>query len=222
MRLSLKLNSRNIQNEKYQKRIDNINAFIWISLVAMVTLIFSVSCNSPKKLNDDSFFNSVDVQTDFRVEQNATERELLITKSFVSSGTSNSAPKVIIGNKTFLAEIADSRQERETGLSKRDFLEQSNGMLFVYSDNVAGGFWMLDMLFPLDFIWIGKDCTVVDLTENVVIETNQEDLHVYYSNPPAAFNFEVNGGEIELSNIQIGDIVQFKNIDVEGISCGQQ
>ena len=81
---------------------------------------------------------------------------------------------------------------------------------------------MLDMRFPLDFIWIGKDCTVVDLTENVVVETNQEELHVYYSTSHAAFNFEVNAGEIELSNIQIGDIVQLKNIHIEGIECGEQ
>ena len=129
---------------------------------------------------------------------------------------------MIVGKETVRAEIADSREKRERGLSKRNSLEQSSGMLFVYPDNVAGGFWMLDMLFPLDFIWIGEDCRVVDLTENVVVETNQAELHVYYSTSPAAFNFEVNAGEIELSNIQIGDIVQFKNIDVEGISCGQQ
>ena len=54
------------------------------------------------------------------------------------------------------------------------------------------------------------------------VDTNQEELHIYNSSQPAEFNFEVNAGEIQLSNIQIGDIVQFKNIDVEGISCDQR
>ena len=222
VRLSLKLNSRTFQNEKSQKYFDNINALPCIFLVALVTLMFCGSCNSPKKLNDDSFFKSVAVETNLREEQNVAYRESAIKNSLASTGISISAPKVIVGKKTFRAEIADSREKRERGLSKRNSLEQSSGMLFVYPDNVAGGFWMLDMLFPLDFIWIGEDCRVVDLTENVVVDTNQAELHVYYSTSPAAFNFEVNAGEIELSNIQIGDIVQFKNIDVEGISCGQQ
>ncbi|GIT16751.1 MAG: hypothetical protein CM1200mP38_4080 [Dehalococcoidia bacterium] len=78
---------------------------------------------------------------------------------------------------------------------------------------------MKGMRFPFDFIWIGNDCKVVDLTENVVVDTNQEELNIYNSSQPAEFNFEFNAGEIQLSNIQIGDIVQFKNIDVEGISC---
>ena len=95
-------------------------------------------------------------------------------------------------------------------------------MLFVFPDDGAGSFWMKGMRFPLDFIWIGNDCKVVDLTENVVVDTNQEELNIYNSSQPAEFNFEVNAGEIQLSNIQIGDIVQFKNIDVEGISCDQR
>ena len=155
----------------------------------------------------------MDFQTDVESDQNIEVRKPEISNTFA---------EVIIGNKNFFAEIADSPKERQEGLSNRDFLEPSHGMLFVFPDDGAGAFWMKGMRFPLDFIWIGNDCKVVDLTENVVVDTNQEELNIYNSSQPAEFNFEVNAGEIQLSNIQIGDIVQFKNIDVEGISCDQR
>lgn len=196
------------------------NILAYIFLVAIITSIFS--CNPFQIESNEISFKSSYAQNNPKSDKRDAEMGPTVSKLFTPNVVSIRSPLVIIGNKTFLAEIADSVEERQTGLSNRDFLEQSSGMLFVYPDNAVGGFWMLDMRFPLDFIWIGKDCTVVDLTENVVVETNQEELHVYYSTSHAAFNFEVNAGEIELSNIQIGDIVQLKNIHIEGIECGEQ
>ena len=115
----------------------------------------------------------------------------------------------------FFVEIADTAGLISKGLSGRISMPEHAGMLFVFPEEDIRTFWMKGMRFPLDFIWIGNDCKVVDLTENVVVDTNQEELNIYNSSQPAEFNFEVNAGEIRLSNIQIGDIVQFKNIDVD-------
>ena len=130
--------------------------------------------------------------------------------------------RVRIGEADFFVEIADTPGLISKGLSGRISMPEHAGMLFVFPEEDIRTFWMKGMRFPLDFIWIGNHCKVVDLTENVVVDTNQEELNIYNSSQPAEFNFEVNAGEIQLSNIQIGDIVQFKNIDVEGISCDQR
>jgi len=192
---------------------EQTNSFTCVFLGAIITLIFCISCNFNERPKNEILLNSVDFQTDVESDQNIEVRKPEISNTFA---------EVIIGNKNFFAEIADSPKERQEGLSNRDFLEPSHGMLFVFPDDGAGAFWMKGMRFPLDFIWIGNHCKVVDLTENVVVDTNQEELNIYNSSQPAEFNFEVNAGEIQLSNIQIGDIVQFKNIDVEGISCDQR
>ncbi len=192
---------------------EQTNFLTCVLLGTIITLIFCISCNFNERSKDEFFLNSMDFQTDLESNQNIES---------IKPAISNTFAEVIIGNKNFFAEIADSPKERQEGLSNRDFLEPFHGMLFVFPDNGAGAFWMKGMRFPLDFIWIGNDCKVVDLTENVVVDTNQEELRIYNSSQPAEFNFEVNAGEVQLSNIQIGDIVQFKNIDVEGISCDQR
>ncbi|MBS58271.1 MAG: hypothetical protein CL735_05865 [Chloroflexi bacterium] len=213
MRLLSKSNRLNLAILKKQKMFEQTNFLTCVLLGTIITLIFCISCNFNERSKDEFFLNSMDFQTDLESNQNIES---------IKPAISNTFAEVIIGNKNFFAEIADSPKERQEGLSNRDFLEPFHGMLFVFPDNGAGAFWMKGMRFPLDFIWIGNDCKVVDLTENVVVDTNQEELRIYNSSQPAEFNFEVNAGEVQLSNIQIGDIVQFKNIDVEGISCDQR
>ena len=78
------------------------------------------------------------------------------------------------------------------------------------------------MQFPLDFVWIGEDCTVVDVTENVPNpdpDSPTNALPTYGSSDPAAYNFEINAGEVEKLGIQKGDSVSFPGIHVPGASC---
>ena len=196
-----------------------------ILLIVVLSFSFCIACNSNRFKPNLISSKSLEVkETQQFYKYKAIEPSPTTSISMPSKPTAalDREPMVIIGEKTFRVEIADSPESRQKGLSNRDFLEQTSGMLFVYPDNQAGEFWMLDMKFPLDFIWIGEDCLVVDITENVVVEKDQGNLQIYYSSLPAAFNFEVNAGEIELSNIQVGDIVKFTNIQIEGIVCDDQ
>lgn len=64
---------------------------------------------------------------------------------------------------TFLKlEIADSREERASGLSNRESLDADSGMLFLFDEPGIYPFWMKDTLFPLDIIWINEN-EIVDL-----------------------------------------------------------
>ena len=81
------------------------------------------------------------------------------------------------------AEIAASDKEKKKGLSDRESLPISEGMLFVYDKLAIYTFWMKDVSFPLDFIWINKD-TVIDITENVppaAVGQSDESLPKYSS-----------------------------------------
>ena len=93
-------------------------------------------------------------------------------------------------------------------------------MLFIFENGKTSNFWMKDMQFPLDFVWIGEDCTVVSVTLNVPHpETPDPPLPLYTSGPPAAFNFEINGGEVEALGLAIGDDVRFNGIEVPRAHC---
>ena len=92
---------------------------------------------------------------------------LLLFALCESVETAVRVPVVEVGGVVFEVEIADDAAERAQGLSGRDPLPEDGGMLFVYQEPVVPGFWMRQMRFPLDFVWIGEDCEVVDVTPNV-------------------------------------------------------
>ena len=118
--------------------------------------------------------------------------------------------------------MADTPELRSKGLGERDSLAEQTGMLFIFPGGQASSFWMKGMRFPLDFVWIGEDCTVVDLTENVQHsppETPSSELEIFEAASPAAYTFEINAGEVSRFDIEIGDHVRFQGISSEFAKC---
>ena len=125
------------------------------------------------------------------------------------------SPSVTIGDTVFTAEFAISPVDRMKGLSGRDSLEPGKGMLFIFENRTASSFWMKEMQFPLDFVWISKECAVADMTANVpkpALGTELSSLPTYRSSSPAAYNFEINAGETGFYGIEIGDKVRFSGL----------
>ena len=129
---------------------------------------------------------------------------------------------VTLGTVDFAAEVARTLAERAKGLSGRPGLRPGTGMLFVFDSGRASTFWMKGMLFPLDIVWIGVDCRIVDITLNVpppAPTTVDSELSIYASNAPAAYTFEVAAGEVDGRGIKIGDEVRFSGISEVGGRC---
>ncbi len=131
-------------------------------------------------------------------------------------------PAVTVGSSWFEVEIAATSQERSRGLSGRESLPDSSGMLFVYDSAQTPSFWMREMLIPLDFVWIGEDCSVVDLHTNVPPPppgTSTGSLPKYKPANPVRYVLEINTGKVDELGIEIGDPVSFEGIDVTGVGC---
>ncbi len=129
---------------------------------------------------------------------------------------------MIIGDVAFDAEIAHTSEQRSKGLSSRESLAPQTGMLFVFKTDARYGFWMVGMRFPLDFVWIGPDCAVVDITRNVpnpAPGTSSSELEVYQPGAPAKYNLEINAGEAEQMGIEAGAPVRFEGIDAANAEC---
>ena len=77
----------------------------------------------------------------------------------------------------------------------------------------------------MDFVWIGEDCTVVDITPDVPnppLSTADSALPTYGPAVPVAYNFEINAGEANQYEINVGDRVSFSGFSVSsvnGASC---
>ena len=83
-----------------------------------------------------------------------------------------------IAGKELKLNIASTPQARAKGLSGRATLERNQGMLFLFTAPGVYGFWMKDMKFPIDIIWL-NDRKVVDLTPNVPVPVKGQPLESY-------------------------------------------
>ncbi len=106
-----------------------------------------------------------------------------------------------LGKYNYLLVIADNNEKRANGLSNIELMSVNEGMMFVFDKPDFYYFWMKDMNFPLDFIFI-RDNEVVDLLENITLETYPQS---FTSKVQADKVIELNSGEIKKSGIKIGD-----------------
>ncbi len=65
-------------------------------------------------------------------------------------------PTATINKATYNVMLAKTDAERIKGLSGRDKLGTNEGMLFVFKDPGIYPFWMKNMKFPIDIIYINK------------------------------------------------------------------
>lgn len=77
------------------------------------------------------------------------------------------SPVMHIGDVPIRVTIADTNDERIAGLSGKEGLDESEGLLFVFPSADYHAMWMKDMRFPIDIIWIGEDARVISVNENV-------------------------------------------------------
>ena len=103
--------------------------------------------------------------------------------------------------KIIKAEVVKTSFAREQGLSGRKGLGENKGMLFEFPLPGRFGFWMKDMLFSIDIIWINKDGVVV----NIVEYAKPEDYPATYVNQaPASYVLEIEAGKAGEYGIHLG------------------
>lgn len=129
---------------------------------------------------------------------------VLIFLLFILVGCSSSN-YVIIKSKKINIEIADDDNEKATGLMFRESLAKDSGMLFVYNDSKVRNFWMANMQFPLDMLFINESKTVIKIEHASLCENKV--CNIYNSNLPARYVLEVNSNFSEENNIKTGDLV---------------
>lgn len=119
--------------------------------------------------------------------------------------------QICIKNKAcFNAEIADTDEKKILGLGNRDFLEESGGMLFPYPEKSAPGFWMKNMRFPIDIIWINPEMRVSGIVNDFQPCESDEVCPVIYPDEEIIYVFEINSGLSDRHDLENGDLVYFR------------
>jgi len=114
--------------------------------------------------------------------------------------------EVKIARQTIIADVVKTEKDRTRGLGDREMIGINEGMLFLFDKEGEYGFWMKDMEFPIDILWI-KGNTIVGFEEMVDPQRGAEDyeLRLYY--PPTAIDkvLELSAGRVRLLHTRVGD-----------------
>jgi len=117
----------------------------------------------------------------------------------------------VIGGVVFDLEVAADDESLARGLSNRILLAENVGMLFVFPEEDVWTFWMKDVLFPVDVMFIDSSGTIIDIqTMRTEPGVPEELLTRYPSAGPALFALEINAGLSEKFGFQVGMQVQFQ------------
>ena len=94
-------------------------------------------------------------------------------------------------NTDIAVEVVDNDETRRLGLSGRESLARDSGMLFYFDQPQIPSFWMKDMNFSLDIIWINSEKQVIGIEPGVSPDTYPETF-----SPPSEVKYvlEINSG----------------------------
>ncbi len=116
---------------------------------------------------------------------------------------------VVCGGVSLNIEYATTTAALEQGLSGRTNVPDDYGMLFVFSHDDAYGFWMKDMLVPIDIFWLDSNGRIVSIARDVSPATYPS---VFYPEVPARYVLETAAGFAEAHLMATGTPCELKNI----------
>jgi hypothetical protein len=121
---------------------------------------------------------------------------------------------VQIAGQNVKVDLALTEAEQAQGLSGRQSLAPNTGMLFVFAEPGKYLFWMKDMNFPIDMIWLAPQGGGADSKAKVIyIKKNASPKlypETYGPSVDAKYVLEVPAGFSDENNLQVGDGAEFK------------
>ncbi len=118
-----------------------------------------------------------------------------------------SQKQVLVGSKTLSVDIADNDLLRVRGLSGRSKMAEDQGMLFIFDRPNTQTFWMKDMKFGLDIVWINKE-KIIGISKNVPPPAKTNGKPAIVNSPmPADKVLELVAGFSDKFGLKVGDSV---------------
>lgn len=164
-----------------------------IALVVVILLAFYLTFNSLGQLSLGSLISKPTTN--------------LVTATDSANQTTSNIKQVSIGGNLINVEVVDSQTARSQGLSGRESLDPNSGMLFIFPTKGVYQFWMKDMKFGLDFIFI-NDAKITDLIKNVPAPSDPNHLNIYQPSTAGNTVLEVNAGYVDKHKIKLTDLVE--------------
>lgn len=108
--------------------------------------------------------------------------------------------------RTIDIEFADTPEETSLGLMYRKGMDENQGMLFIFPEEEMRSFYMKNTEFSLDIIYLDAKKQIVSIVERA----KPYDESSLFSEKPAMYVLEINGGLSAKWGIEIGDTITFE------------
>jgi uncharacterized protein len=128
---------------------------------------------------------------------------------FLFSGIchADTPPQVCHLDNCVSVEVVSKDADMERGLMYRTSLDQNKGMLFVFASDDKQSFWMKNMHFNLDILWISLDGHIVYIGQDIPACT-ADPCPVYTPAQAARYVLELNSGYTTTHQWKVGDKVR--------------
>ncbi len=167
-----------------------ITYFIILGVVGLILGFYIYSMLSP-------YFKPLKTEDNEEQENTASEEQVKIDFD----------TPLKIGDEEFNIKISSSPADRRQGLMFLDNLNRDEGMLFVFPSTTSGAFWMKNVNFDLDILFINSQKEVVDIQTMVPCDLPAPRCPRYTSDSPYKYALEINGGLAEEYDLKTGEKV---------------
>ena len=141
-------------------------------------------------------------------EGHNTQQEL-VESGAMPATSSYRQVKVTLNGIDLVADVAATNEQRTKGLSGKDALAENESMLFVFDSAQEHSFWMKDMKFPIDIIWLDANMTVVHIEHNLPPCSFGSFCPTYKPNNDALYVLETVAGFADRHQVVKGTRVEF-------------
>ena len=126
----------------------------------------------------------------------------------ITVSVDTSTIEIIAPGGIIRAEVANTPSLKEQGLSGRVSMDADRGMLFVFAKPSIYGFWMKDMNYPLDMVWMDADHQVISVSNDVATSTYPNAI---FPASKIQYVLELNAGTSQNFGIATGTVLRFTN-----------
>jgi uncharacterized protein len=117
---------------------------------------------------------------------------------------------ITINGFELTADLALTNEQKEKGLSVKDKLKESEAMLFIFEESAQHSFWMKDVKFPIDIIWLDSDGKVGHIEQNLQPCVSVLICISYSPDIDSQYVLETVAGFTQRRNISVGTDIDFE------------
>ncbi|GEM_PF-433411 len=144
----------------------------------------------------------------------------MVSNNITNKGKQTNHPRVTVVQQEMIQidfeklELATKSEERQRGFMFRDEICDRCGMLFVFPEESELTFWMPNVYFPLDLIFMDQSGIIVKIHENT---TPNNDQKKYFSEKPAQYALETKSGFVKSFGLKEGQKVDIQHLQKQGV-----